>query len=120
MKKFICAASLVGLALASTSVGAAPEQMPDTAATTSSGNGCGVRGSEAESYVIDSGCTFHMVVKLNADGTVMLNYQDKGQLQPGQTVPDTVYTASLVDEYCTVTERATPSGEYKSSAHCIF
>jgi hypothetical protein len=116
MMKFVLASALI---VATTPVLAAPANT--NAAQTESGSGCIV--SDGATYVFDPACSYHQVYKLDANGDVLsFSYQDKGDLQDGQTAPSSasrvVYTATYFGLSCTVSEVVTPSGQYSSNARC--
>lgn len=95
---------------------------PTNAATTDRGTGCLV-SSDFVNYELDATCNWHIVRRRDRNGTrVLLNYQDHGQLQPGQAAPaSAVNTSASFPAFgltCHGTETVTPSGEYRSSLEC--
>lgn len=95
---------------------------PANAATTDSGAGCLV-SADFVNYELDSTCAWHIVRRRDRSGArVLLNYQDHGQLQPGQTAPaSAVNTSASFPAFgltCHGTETVTPSGQYRSSLEC--
>lgn len=102
---------------------AAPDK-PINAATTDSGTYCVVHEAEGAPYANDLECTWHTVVKLDKDGNPQsFTYQDKGNLQDGQTPPDAAVKIAIegwtvMGLPCTGTEVVTPSGQYSSDLKC--
>jgi hypothetical protein len=108
-------------ALAPSTANAVPDK-PLNAATTDSGQFCIVRASESDPYVADPNCEWHTVTKNDKDGNpVSFRYQDKGDLQPGQTAPDRAVKMEITNfPGCTGSEVVTPSGKYSSDLTCKF
>ncbi len=120
---FVALAScvLAGAALFAAGIASA-KPPPANAARTDSGEGCLV-SADFVNYELDSTCDWHIVRRRDRSGArVLLNYQDHGQLQPGQTAPahavNTSFSLPLFGLTCHGTETVTPSGEYRSSAEC--
>lgn len=116
---FMSACALI--AVAATPLGAAPK--PINAADPTDGTGCLVHGGTAQAYVLDAACKYHLLTKADKDGNrVFLHYQDKGNLQPGQTAPDKAVTIEITNtiagQSCSGTEVITPSGNYSSDLSC--
>ncbi|HPF23542.1 MAG: hypothetical protein R3C08_14535 [Hyphomonas sp.] len=114
------AAAMLALPLAAM---AAPDK-PINAATTDSGTFCIVHEADGAPYVGDTECTWHTVTKLDKDGNPQsFTYQDKGNLQDGQTAPDAAVKIAIegwtvMGLPCTGTEVVTPSGQYSSDLKC--
>lgn len=123
MKKLVFALSALALVMPVSMASASPDK-PINAATTNSGTGCIVRAGETSPYFGDAACEWHTVVKKNRDGSfAFYMYQDKGNLQPGQTAPDSAVKTELVGFVvagmpCTGTEVISPSGSYASNLKC--
>lgn len=114
------------LALSATTATATPEK-PINAANVQTqkdrdGVGClvsNVGGGDLSLYKYDPNCKSHIVRKKDKDGNfVSLRYQDKGELQPGQTPPDRTLRNEWTDGICELSEVITPSGAYSSDAVC--
>jgi len=105
------------------SASAAPDK-PINAATTDSGTSCWVHEADGAAYAVDAECSWHSVAKLDKDGNpVSFTYQDKGNLQEGQTAPDAAVKIAIEGMVvnglpCTGTEVVTPSGQYSSDLKC--
>ena len=126
MKTLNLAAGICVLATAAMvpmTASAAPDK-PLNAATTDSGTLCIVHEADGAPYVADTECTWHSVVKLDKDGNpVSFTYQDKGNLQDGQTAPGAAVKIAVEGMTvnglpCTGTEVVTPSGQYSSDLKC--
>jgi hypothetical protein len=116
---------VVMAAMAALASGAyAKNDKPINAAMPDSGEGClvsNVGGGDLADYMADPTCKFHIVRKNDKDGNPRsIEYQDKGQLQEGQTPPDKAVHTSWEDGDCSFSETITPNGGYSSNAHCKF
>jgi len=121
MKKLAFLSATAVVLTAGSAALAAPENKATNAAYPNKGTLCIVRGTELEDWVVDPDCTYHVLRKYDKDGNlIMYKYQDKGNLQEGQTVPDTAWSYTVSDDNCISTERATHSGQYQSSYSCTF
>ncbi|HXI87451.1 MAG TPA: hypothetical protein VNH64_08330 [Parvularculaceae bacterium] len=114
-------AAVAGLAAAGAE---AKNSNPINAAMTDSGDGClvsNIGGGNLADYKADASCKYHVVKKKDKDGNVKsIEYQDKGQLQDGQTAPDKAVNTSWTEGNCDFSETITPNGGYSSNAHCKF
>lgn len=121
----IASCAVIAIATASLSTGAfAKNDKPINAAMPESGDGClvsEVGGGNLADYLPDPSCKFHIVRKRDKDGNLKsIQYQDKGNLQDGQTAPDKAVNTSWEEGNCKFTETITPKGGYSSNAHCSF
>ena len=117
----LASCALAGAALFAADIASA-KPPPANAATTDSGTECLV-SADFVNYELDSSCNWHIVRRRDRSGArVLLNYQDHGQLQPGQVAPaSAVHTSASFPAFgltCHGTETVTPSGEYRSSLEC--
>lgn len=122
MKKVVFALASLALVAPLSIANAAPDK-PLHAARPTSGSGCFTRASESAPYQFNAACEYHQVVKRNKDGSLaMFIYQDKGDLLPGQTAPDSASKVALEATIgglpCTGIEVVTPSGSYASNLKC--
>jgi hypothetical protein len=78
-------------------------------------------------YAEDPSCEWQLVRRTVDGARVLRNYQDHGQLQPGQTAPSRAVhnriTTTVPDGAggfleCRGTETVTPSGNYRSALQC--
>lgn len=115
--------AIAGMTVLATGAFAKPDK-PINAAMPDSGEGClvsAVGGGDLASYAYDASCSFHIVRKNDKDGNPKsIQYQDKGQLQEGQTPPETAVHTSWDEGDCSFSETITPNGGYSSNAHCKF
>jgi hypothetical protein len=114
-------AAAIGATMLGVPAFAAPDK-PLNAAVTDSGTVCIVRSGELDPYKLDVNCEWHTVTKSDKDGNlVSFRYQDKGDLQPGQTAPDRAVRIPITSgANCTGTEVISPSGHYSSNLTCNY
>src|SRR5688572_25695483 len=111
----LASCALAGVVLFATNIVSA-KPPPANAATTDSGTDCLV-SADFVNYQTDANCEWHIVRRRDRSGVrVLLNYQDHGHLQPGQTAPAHAANSSAsfpaFGLTCHGTETVTPSGEY--------
>lgn len=123
MNKLISAALALALVAPLSAAQAAPGK-PAHAADPANGTSCIVRASEDDPYQTDAACEWQRVVKRDKSGALSFYmYQDKGNLQPGQTAPDRAVKIDLEGFVvgglpCTGSEVITPGGNYASNLKC--
>lgn len=120
MRKIAYSIATATLVITAMGANAAPNQ-PIHSAKTFSGTGCGV--TDGTTGAQDPDCQWHIMFKPTKEfEPQVFIYQDKGNLQPGQTAPDTTIvlsnTWSDAIGTCQGREVITPSGEYSSYQIC--
>ncbi|WP_158764361.1 hypothetical protein [Terricaulis silvestris] len=121
MSSALAIAFMASLALAPTTAWAKAENAANV--TQDPFGGCLVADANGV-YAFDAACEAQVVQRSDRNGNLVLwNYQDHGQLQPGQPVPTSARTAPVSSNIgggltCSGTETTTPSGEYRSN--CFY
>lgn len=121
MKKLALVFAAASVAVAGPVV-AKSDNTPINAAEKSEGEGCFVRGGEEMLYVYEPECSFQFINKSDAEGELQFQvYTDKGTL-PEDQIPESAFTyredLTIGAFDCTITETATPGGQYRSNRIC--
>ena len=121
-----CAGLLASATLAPGAAVAKPPHAASVLTDEDTVTGCSV-SVDFVNYALDPNCEWQLVRRTVDGARVLHNYQDHGELQPGQTRPrravHNTLTLSIPDGAggfleCHGTETVTPSGNYRSSLQC--